>query len=242
MNCKAQFPCVEPGSVNCICIDPKSRKERVYIAGPMTGKPDFNYPAFFAARDRWKEVGCDVLCPAENFGGDTTRNYREYIRADLAMLLEADAIVMLPGWEESKGARFELHVAQLLGLRIYVDAVSVSCEAETPIVATVLCSGVRIDEPPPPAETILEEAQRLVHGDRGKAYGHPILDYERTGRIWGAILGLPDIDPRLCCLMMAGVKISREVNAPRRDNRTDLAGYAECADMVATEQERRARG
>ena len=58
-------------------------------------------------------------------------------------------------------------------------------------------------------ETILDEAQRLVHGHRGADYGHPIEDYTRTGRMWGAILGIPDIDPRICCLMMAAVKVSR---------------------------------
>lgn len=105
------------------------------------------------------------------------------------------------------------------------------------------------------SETILQEAQRLVHGDRGAAYGHPIEDYTRTGRMWAAILDgwlrkqpgfedmppVPDVDPRIGTLMMAAVKISREVNAPKRDNRTDLAGYAECCDMVATEQDSRRR-
>lgn len=85
-------------------------------------------------------------------------------------------------------------------------------------------------------ESALQEAQRLVHGARNVDYGHPIDDYTRTGRLWGAILGIGDIDPRICCLMMAAVKISREVNAPKRDNRVDLAGYAECAQMVAERQ------
>lgn len=86
-----------------------------------------------------------------------------------------------------------------------------------------------------PAETILQEAQRLVHGDRQAAYGHPYDDYARTARMWEAILGLPAyrISPRVACLMMAAVKISREVNAPKRDNLTDLAGYAACAHMCA---------
>lgn len=83
------------------------------------------------------------------------------------------------------------------------------------------------------AETPLEEAQRLVHGDRGESYGHPFVDYTRTGRMWGAILGIGDIDPRICCLMMAAVKISREIQSHKRDNLVDLAGYAECASMVS---------
>lgn len=78
----------------------------------------------------------------------------------------------------------------------------------------------------------LEEAQSLVHGDRGDDYGHPIDDFTRTGRMWGAILDLPDVPPEKVGLCMAAVKISREVNKPKRDNRVDLAGYAETVDMV----------
>lgn len=100
------------------------------------------------------------------------------------------------------------------------------------------------------SETILQEAQRLVHGDRGATYGHPIEDYTCTGRMWAAILDrwlraqpgfnalprLPDIDPRIAALMMVAVKASREAHRPKRDNRTDMAGYAECVDMIAQRQ------
>lgn len=85
------------------------------------------------------------------------------------------------------------------------------------------------------SETILEEAQRLVHGPRQGDYGHPFDDYTRTARMWEAILGVPQgtITPRIACLMMAAVKISREVHRPKRDNLTDLAGYAACAQMCS---------
>lgn len=100
------------------------------------------------------------------------------------------------------------------------------------------------------AESVLVEAQRLVHGDRQDDYGHPIVDYKATGRIWGATLerwllsigfplpptGLPDVDPRICTLMMAGVKISREAGKHKRDNNVDGAGYFECTEMVAEKQ------
>lgn len=89
-------------------------------------------------------------------------------------------------------------------------------------------------------ETILEEAQRLVHGDRGGDYGHPIDDFTRTGRLWGAILGLPGpVPPETVGLCMAAVKISREVNRPKRDNRVDAAGYLETVQMI---HERRGDG
>ena len=90
------------------------------------------------------------------------------------------------------------------------------------------------------SETILEEAQRLVHGDRGEAYGHPLDDFSRTAEIWSAILGIP-VSAEQVSLCMVGLKISREVNKPKRDNRTDGAGYFETLDMVREERARRER-
>jgi hypothetical protein len=90
----------------------------------------------------------------------------------------------------------------------------------------------------PSPETILEEAQRLVHGSRGEAYGHPYDDFGKTAKIWSAILGI-DVTPAQVALCMVGVKISREVNKPKRDNLVDGAGYFETLSMVREEQERR---
>lgn len=198
---------------------------RVYIAGPMTGIPEFNFPAFHAAAADWRREGWEVTNPAEmdealdgfNAKTDAAKPHEHYMRRDLPALCNCDAIALLPGWERSKGCRNEVLVAKMCGLEFYDATTFVRISTEQP-------------------ETILEEAQRLVHGNRGADYGHPIEDYARTGRMWGAILGIPDIDPRLCCLMMAAVKISRECNRHKRDNLTDLAGYAECADMVAQRQ------
>ena len=88
-------------------------------------------------------------------------------------------------------------------------------------------------------ETITQEADRLVNGPRQASYGHPLDDFTRTGKLWGAILGTDPIAPELVGLCLAAVKISRECNAPKRDNRVDLAGYAATVDLVITERERR---
>lgn len=85
-------------------------------------------------------------------------------------------------------------------------------------------------------ETILQEAQRLVYGDRQQDYGHPIEDFTRTGRMWAAILGLETVTPEQVAMCMAALKISRECHRPKRDNRTDLAGYAATLQMVRERQ------
>lgn len=88
-------------------------------------------------------------------------------------------------------------------------------------------------------ETVLEEAQRLVHGQRNQDYGHPLDDYTRTAKMWSAILGF-EVTAEKAILCMCAVKISRQCNHPKRDNMTDLAGYAACEQMTIEERERRA--
>ena len=87
-------------------------------------------------------------------------------------------------------------------------------------------------------ESILEEARRIVHGERGENYGHPFEDFSRTAKIWSAIMDI-EVTPEQVALCMIGVKISREVNRPKRDNIVDGAGYFETLDMVKKERKRR---
>lgn len=87
--------------------------------------------------------------------------------------------------------------------------------------------------------TILEEADGLVNGPRQAAYGHPLDDFTRTGRIWAAILGVPEVTAEQVALCMVAVKISRECNQPKRDNRVDGAGYFGALDLVVQERQRR---
>jgi hypothetical protein len=94
-------------------------------------------------------------------------------------------------------------------------------------------------------ESVLEEAARIVAGDRAEAYGSPADHFARVGRAWSAILeahcGYPvdDLPPRIVGLMMISFKVDREANRSRRDNLVDIAGYAEC--VAATLEEARGR-
>ncbi len=94
----------------------------VYLSGPMTGYPLHNYPAFREAREQLRAEGFTVLCPAEA-GYVEGWSWSQYLRRDLGMVLQADAVVLLHGWVDSMGARLEVHVAQELGLptRMFTD-------------------------------------------------------------------------------------------------------------------------
>lgn len=83
----------------------------------MSGLPDFNYPAFYAAAAKLRAMGYAVENPAENpeppAGPD---QWREFMRMGITQLVRCDAIVMLPGWEYSRGAKIEHALAGSLGL------------------------------------------------------------------------------------------------------------------------------
>lgn len=98
-------------------------KPRVYIAGPMTGLPDWNFPAFHEAAARWRMMGWNVVNPAESFDGDQTRPYRSYVEEDLYNLRHCNAIAMLPGWDGpgARGSVWEHEVAKMLGHTVYYD-------------------------------------------------------------------------------------------------------------------------
>ena len=92
---------------------------RLYLAGPMTGLPEFNYPAFRAAAQEWRECGWDVLDPSEKFGGRLDLPYEVYIKASIIDVLASEAIAVLPGWENSRGATLEVSIGRALGYPIY---------------------------------------------------------------------------------------------------------------------------
>lgn len=112
---------------------------KIYLAGPMRGIPEFNFPAFHKATAFLRALGHEVFNPAERdnerHGTDISKgnatgdeklaaaqhgfNLREALGADLAWICaEADAIALLPGWENSKGVKAEAATGDALGLLV----------------------------------------------------------------------------------------------------------------------------
>lgn len=113
----------------------------VYLAGPMRSIPYFNFPAFHAYAKQLRAEGHSVFNPAERdndrHGTDISKgnatgsqenatkdhgfNLREALGTDFAYICEtADAIAMMPGWENSKGANAEKATAEALGLKVII--------------------------------------------------------------------------------------------------------------------------
>jgi hypothetical protein len=93
--------------------------KRIYLSGPMTGIEAFNYPFFNAEAERLRGMGYDVVNPAE-VNPDATVTWHECLRKDVAALVTCDAIALLDGWEHSKGAHLELHIAHRVGMEVLI--------------------------------------------------------------------------------------------------------------------------
>lgn len=93
----------------------------IYISGPMTGLPDLNFPAFHAAASLLRAQGHEVRNPAE-VGEEPGKTWEDYMRKDLRLLCDCDAIYMLPGYKNSRGACLELTVAERLGFEVMYQA------------------------------------------------------------------------------------------------------------------------
>lgn len=91
---------------------------RVYIAGPMKGLPDLNYPAFGRAAIQLRGWGLVAINPARSAGREGCDTWLDFMRASLLDIATADGIALLPGWQESRGAFIEQRLGSDLGLDV----------------------------------------------------------------------------------------------------------------------------
>lgn len=115
----------EPGEERCLdsaLHDPyatgrKPGIKKLYIAGPMSGYPECNYPAFSMAAEILRMRGYDVVNPVDVHISDR-HHYVDLIREDLRAMLDCDGVAVLENWWESTGARNEVNVAGLLKMPV----------------------------------------------------------------------------------------------------------------------------
>lgn len=102
---------------------------------------------------------------------------QRYLRVDIAMLVQCDAVALLPGWENSPGAQLEYLIARTLDLDV-LDARTLRPLANQPSAAAVIYTSKRLLEAVSPS--ILDEAKALTDGARQSDYGPPAEDFERA--------------------------------------------------------------
>ena len=95
----------------------------IYLSGPMSGLPDYNYPAFHATAKRLRALGHTVLNPAEvdelhNPTPGTHQPWSWYMRHALRMIADAERVVVLDGWHKSRGALEEVRIAGMLDIPV----------------------------------------------------------------------------------------------------------------------------
>lgn len=116
-------------------LNPDSSPRKLYIAGPMTGYADFNFPMFNAVAKSLREAGYEVVNPAElgflsgdttSQGSNNTSTFKRYMSRDLPALLSCDGVATLPGYRSSHGAKLEVAVARACDMpvalyEVYLD-------------------------------------------------------------------------------------------------------------------------
>jgi Domain of unknown function (DUF4406) len=106
---------------------------KVYIVGVIskggTLSPEEineNLQRFQMAETHLRAQGYDIFSPTYHVPGFATQlityeSWIHYMKLDIAELMACDAIYLLPGWEESRGARLEVHIARELGYQVIID-------------------------------------------------------------------------------------------------------------------------
>lgn len=99
---------------------------RIYVAGPMTGYTDLNFPAFHAAAAVLRAAGHHVENPAE-INADPKADWTACMFKDLEALTTCDAILLLDGWQKSPGAQIERLWAIRTSKEVMYETESVTC-------------------------------------------------------------------------------------------------------------------
>ena len=94
---------------------------KLYLSGPISGLDiEHAREAFARAQEQMEQQGWEVVNPMDN-GVPVEAPWEEHLAADIIALLDCKAVAMLPGWENSRGARLENAIARRFGMRIITN-------------------------------------------------------------------------------------------------------------------------
>ena len=82
--------------------------------------------------------------------------------------------------------------------------------------------------PVSPSQSLLEEAAKIVAGERLEKYGPAERDLDNIAKVWSVILAA-DISAADVALCMIGLKVVRHAWGRGHDDLVDIAGYAALA-------------
>lgn len=98
-------------------------QHRLYIAGPMSGLPEFNHPAFHEAAAQLRAAGYIVTNPAENGLPVDDTPWIDHMRRDITLMMaRSNAVATMPGISQSRGALAEVRLAKGLGFHVMTVA------------------------------------------------------------------------------------------------------------------------
>ena len=145
--------------------------------------------------------------------------WNECLSRDLRLVTHCRAAYMLRDWQSSRGARLERFVAGQLGHEMFYG------DGAGPYTVDEL------KQLPKESMKVGAEADSLVYSDRERYYGHPYINLQRiaayfTAELWDILKPGQYITWRHAWRMLVGLKLARDKNAPKRDNKVDSAGYA----------------
>jgi len=85
--------------------------------------------------------------------------------------------------------------------------------------------------------SIIQEAQEIIHGPRAESYGPASKSFSNIAKGWSVLLGV-EVTPEQVAMCMTWLKLCRESNKHQRDNLVDIIGYTALIEKMKNEQER----
>lgn len=160
----------------------KGEQMKIYIAGPMTGRPHFNIPLFDYAANTLRGAGFDAVSPAELDDEETRQaalcspdgrmdkgtlngeTWGDFLARDVKLVADQiDAVALLPGWKDSRGAQLEVFVARLCRLPIFLFNFNLLDDED--------CLLIELDEEHEQQPTQLPDGEERVTSETGGQKG-----------------------------------------------------------------------